>query len=571
MSDLTIALDNIRLGENNHVEKTWSSTSFEELLTQYYFQLVRTKDMKKHREKFRELLQNNDVDNLILLIKLIIHTRDLNGKGERSLTYMMLLELWIKKPEYAYFIFETMMLNKNIKDPYASWKDIKYLCQYIKNETAGDTEHPFISWLIELTNFHLKQDWDVFVTKTNKNISLLAKWIPREKSKFGWLFKLLVKNMFARYYETAKTKQASVAADKKARKEYRIICSTLNKFLDTTQIKQCNNSWRFIDPNNVTSITFSKQKQAFFNQKQTNHKLVERSEKEDRIQCRKNFVNYLNMKKEKQETIKGKRCSIYDFVKDAIKYGKMEDEEAKLLKETINSQWQNNSKQNFNLDNMVTLVDTSGSMEQEDCQPLYNAIGLGIRISEKTTPAFRNRILTFSAEPTWVNLDNCKTFCDKVKKIRKANWGMNTNIYKACELILYAIKVARLTPEDIKNLTLVILSDMQIDHSQKNSYSSNTLYENLKTLFQDAGLEMYGIPIYPPNILFWNLRKTDGFPSQTTENNITMLSGFSPLLLNVFCNKGFEQLKKINPYDMLLEILNNERYNGVNEIRNIML
>ena len=83
----------------------------------------------------------------------------------------------------------------------------------------------------KLTNFHLKQDWDVFVTKTNKNISLLAKWIPREKSKFGWLFKLLVKNMFARYYETAKTKQASVAADKKARKEYRIICSTLNKFI----------------------------------------------------------------------------------------------------------------------------------------------------------------------------------------------------------------------------------------------------------------------------------------------------------------------------------------------------
>ena len=153
---------------------------------------------------------------------------------------MMLLEWWNKRPEFAYYIFETMMLSKDQAEPYASWKDIKYLCNYIKNNTSN-TEHPFIMWLVELTNHHLKIDWDNLMEQLEQKepkISLLAKWIPREKSQFSWLFAKLVKNMFARYYETAKTATASKSADKKARKEYRLICSSLNTFLDTTQIKQ---------------------------------------------------------------------------------------------------------------------------------------------------------------------------------------------------------------------------------------------------------------------------------------------------------------------------------------------
>ena len=65
------------------------------------------------------------------------------------------------------------------------------------------------------------------------------------------------------------------------------------------------------------------------------------------------FVEYLNSKKERQETIKGKRVSIYDFVKDAIKYCQLEEsDDIQLIKETINSQWENNSKQNFKLNNI---------------------------------------------------------------------------------------------------------------------------------------------------------------------------------------------------------------------------
>ena len=392
MSSLVASLDNIQLGENNHYEIRYSS-AFHELLTQFYFQLVRTSNHEDLKQKFDTLLKTQEHNLLLLLAKLTLHVRDMEkGKGERLLTYMMLLSWYEKNESYAYFIFETLMLNKDLSQPYASWKDVKYLANYIYYKTNND-EHPFIEWLVELTNFHLKQDLESQTVGNGKEISLIAKWIPREKSKkFKWFYSKLVKNMFNRYYQTAKTAEKVMAADRKARKEYRLICSTLNKILDTTQIKQCNKQWRYINPNKVTSVTFSKQKTAFFNLTNKNGKMEQRSEDHDRIKCKENFVNYLEDLKEKNKTIKGKRCEIYDFVKDAIKYSLYEesDEEAKLMTETINSQWKNHSKLNSGLNNMIPLVDTSGSMETDNCLPLYNAIGLGIRIAESRSCLFSN-------------------------------------------------------------------------------------------------------------------------------------------------------------------------------------
>ena len=136
------------------------------------FQLVRTKDVTDLRQKFNLLLLTEDIDKLLLLAKLTMNVRDLNGKGERDLTYMMLLEWWNKRPEFAYYIFETMMLSKDQAEPYASWKDIKYLCNYIKNNTSN-TEHPFIMWLVELTNHHLKIDWDNLMEQLEQKDPLL--------------------------------------------------------------------------------------------------------------------------------------------------------------------------------------------------------------------------------------------------------------------------------------------------------------------------------------------------------------------------------------------------------------
>ena len=64
--------------------------------------------------------------------------------------------------------------------------------------------------------------------------------------------------------------------------------------------------------------------------------------------------------------------------------------------------------------------------------------------------------------------------------------------------------------------------------------------------YADAGMQLWGKPFTPPHILFWNLRATTGFPCTSNQANVTMFSGFSPALLNNFCNKGLEGLKNVD-------------------------
>ena len=260
----------------------------------------------------------------------------------------------------------------------------------------------------------------------------------------------------------------------------------------------------------------------------------------------------------KNATIKGKRTSIYDMVKDAISL----PAEDSISRDELNLQWKDNASQNGNLGNLIPMCDVSSSMTTDLSQPLFNAIGLSIRIAEKSN--LKNRILTFSDKPSWVNLDGCDDFCSQVKKLEKAEWGGNTNFYWALKRILEAICEAGLSPSEVKDMVLVILSDMQIDAASEQDYPS-VLQGRIKEEYAAAGQRMYGEDFMPPHLLFWNLRSTSGFPTLTTEKNVSMLSGFSPVMLNLFCEKGVEALESVTPWSMLLESLDNPRYDILSE------
>jgi hypothetical protein len=40
-----------------------------------------------------------------------------------------------------------------------------------------------------------------------------------------------------------------------------------------------------------------------------------------------------------------------------------------------------------------------------------------------------------------------------------------------------------------------------------------------------------------------------------------MMSGFSPALLNIFCEEGLEALQSCSPWSLFIKSLDNERYN----------
>jgi hypothetical protein len=130
---------------------------------------------------------------------MIGHTRDIiDGKGEYNLTYMMIYVWYDFFPELAKFAIKCLvdLGDRNIHQ-YGSWKDIKYFCEYCRSKGAH-VFHPLIHYAIVLMNEQLRKDYESY-QQGSKDISLVAKWVPREKSTFGWLYESLATSYFIHY------------------------------------------------------------------------------------------------------------------------------------------------------------------------------------------------------------------------------------------------------------------------------------------------------------------------------------------------------------------------------------
>ena len=608
-------------GKNNHVEYKGIDTSLETLrekILQFSFQLVRTssddgisavaKDTREILNIIMSGIKNANecsdnynykkcVDMGVIMFKLLAQTRDIiSGKGEYMLFYVMLLE-WAKIDfRFFEYVIETLVydtqdeaygvdgadiaenITKSKNHPLGSWKDMKYFLTYMKENLLGissgvDSQKnsqlysKFVDKVVNFINEQVRID-AVSLEKGGTSFSLAARWVPREKSKkFGWLYYYLAINYSHNQIPLDVSHPSYERAVNRAFMIYRKVISAINKKLDTTQVKQCNGKWDEIDFNNVTSITMHKQTNSFLNLKKDGK--TTRCNLESRINCKYNYEEYLEDVVDGKSKIKGKRISIIDFVKSAIDYKINSLPSDSPVVTALNEQWKSNSLQNNNLGNFIAMADVSGSMTEDNSNPLHSAIGLSIRVAEKSV--LGPRILTFSERPTWIQLgtQDSDTFVKQVNKVMTSSWGMTTDFYLAVDLIRQGIEDNKLSREVAENLVLVVFSDMQMNNASKsiNDLSERaTLFENIKQLFAKMGERLYGQPCKAPHIVFWNLRKTTGFPSLSTDQNVSMMSGFSPALLNVFCEKGVDGLQWYNPWNTLLDSLHNKRYDGFDRV-----
>ncbi|MHC5180661.1 MAG: DUF7788 domain-containing protein [Planctomycetota bacterium] len=580
-------LENMHLGENSHPQYNWSQENKEKILG-FSFQLTENGGqnielLNNLKNVYTEILRNcflnkslESANYLLILYKLIAQTRDIiNGKGIYSLTYMM-IAIWAnldihvdEKYKNLGHKLATLAMENCVSDkdgiPLGSWKDIKYFLNYFKNEcNLSDVEinnHPVCSNLLTLVCRQLKED-----TNSLKP-SLLARWIPREKSnKFGWITPLLAYRYFPNYIITADTQAKLEKARNKALMHFRQTITDINKKLNTVQIKQCGREWQNINfDKHLTSITLRKQSLAFQNKDKKghvrNHNLQD--VRNDRETCALNYSYYIKACSEGKKQIKSKNVSLIDLVRDADRlnnpynYRNNTDNQVNETERiALNLQWIEQCKNTSELEDMIAMVDTSGSMECDNGKPLYSAIGLGLRVAEKSK--FGKRVLTFSQQPTWINLENCSDFVECVAEVRKAPWGMNTNFYAALDLILQTAIKNNVDPDQLKKTTLVIFSDMQIDEVGD---SKDSFFNNIKLKYREAGLKsVYKTPFPVPHIIFWNLRTTSGFPSLSSTPNTSMISGSSGNLLNLFLDKGTHVLEELTPWKLLQESLNNSRY-----------
>ena len=550
-----------KLGENNHIECEWSTINIQEQILQLSFQLVRSASLK---DKFNNIMKDlrilgdsNDIRIYTsIVVRLLCQTRDIvAGKGEYELSYMMLLSLYDYYPKIAEYVLERFVTSIDGSQPYGSWKDIKYFAYYVKNNSEYGEFQNLIDNCIQLVNKQLRTD--LLVETNDANLSLCAKWVPREGSKkHSWFFKRLAQDFYKDcdfMKKEGKTAESRLGRLNKCYMDYRKMLADLNRRIDTVQIKQCGNAWSSIDHNRTTSVTVSRNKRAFLN---VNKKGEIRSPLQDRIQCAENFKKYIESRIKNGKEVKGANVGFDKFTVqafDLIRQG-LDSEDCQTEIDLLNSQWRSNSANTGPLNKMIAMVDTSGSMSGD---PLNVAIAMGIRVAEKSI--LGKRVLTFSEKPTWHNLDKADGFVEMVNVLRRASWQMNTNFYAAMELILKSLKDNNVSPEDAEGLVLAIFSDMQIDAADKSfAGGSSMMIKQIKQLYDEAGYQC-------PHILFWNLRSTSGFPCLSNEKGASMMSGFSPTLLNLFCEKGIEALAEATPWNHFIESLNHSRYDDVDK------
>ena len=555
-----------KIGLNGHKEYSWSK-DIKEKIIQFWFQLVRPNnsveltylekklheiliDLKINLNSFVFVIKSEARELLIYLYKMIGNTRDIyEGKGEYKLSYMMIKVWYDFFPQAAFFAFETFFKNSTNK-PFGSWKDVKYFCNYCI-ESGLHKNHPLIINAIILITKQIEIDnknYDLYFNNQNTyklNLSLASKWIPREKSqKFGWIFDESARYYFSHYFSNVNNLIDVERAINKSKMDYRKIISKLNKYIDTIEIKQCNNDWESINCNRLTSNNLIKYSNSFLNIKKDGNI---NSYDKNRIHFSNTFYNYINTINENDINnkflLKGKNININTFMQETISLLKINPSSKtyKYKYDLINNLWQSLVNKTPNLKNLLPMIDVSNKINNSN----FIGIGLGILISEKSN--FGNGIIVFGSRALWINLNDCKTFVDKVQKIMKDINDIkfiDCNFYYGINMIHDVIVENKNHLNEFDDLTIVILSDFQLNND---IFETDTIYENIKKKFEETKIKK-------PHLVFWNLNITEGFPCKYFNHNVQMISGYNFSSLNYF--------KEENIFD------NNVNYNSINTFSN---
>lgn len=213
----------------------------------------------------------------------------------------------------------------------------------------------------------------------------------------------------------------------------------------------------------------------------------------------------------------------------------------------VQAQW--DALPNYCGDELVLpLCDVSGSMQDhvggnKNLTCLDVCVSLGLYLADKNTGPFRDMFLTFT--------DNSKLeilkgdLISKLNQLRRAEWGMSTNLHSAFEAILkYATEWK--VPQRHMPRYLLIMSDMQFNQCARHDDSAMQMIERK---YAEAGYQV-------PMIVFWNLNaRANQVPVKYDKPGVALVSGFSPSIMT-----SILKADELTPEAVMLKTLNSPRY-----------
>lgn len=195
--------------------------------------------------------------------------------------------------------------------------------------------------------------------------------------------------------------------------------------------------------------------------------------------------------------------------------------------------------------NGIVVADVSGSMSGN---PINVSISLAMYISERNKGLFKNHFITFSETPTLQQVIG-STICEKINNLRRADWGMSTNLEAVFDLILDTAKKSNVPFEEMPS-KIYIISDMEFD--QACSSPKSTMFDMIDNNYSNAGY-------IRPELIFWNVNsRNDNVPVRFDQRGVCLVSGCSPSILKSLLSGRIE-----SPTQLMLDTLNVERYERV--------
>lgn len=499
-------------------------------------QLVRGLD----RKEIRRVLYNAPEEHLVDYLVMAFQTRDVRGgKGEKALFYEMLDVLFVRRPDWIVPVIDLI-------PTYGYWKDlwIMYERMWIADETNGRAVRLAINALVKR---QFEADMAAGSGQGPDTPSLLAKWLPREKSANRKLARRFAGFLFGHVEGTDDDKLAA----------YRKAVAALNKKLATVEIAMCGAAWRNIKPGTVPGRCLLKNRKAFLLQHKR-AKLV--AHLEDRIACRDRFVAHISG----GGAVKGADVVYPHEIVERLLGGADASEQSLLEGQWASIRTAAEAAGGFR--RIVPLCDFSGSMNGT---PLLVSLALGILVSEIATPAFKDYILGFDSEPSWISFKDCGSLKEKINWASRHAQGTSTDFQAACDLVLKRL-VECAVPADEAPEDLLVFTDMGFDQAcdagMRSSFTGKsyghvvksevwqTHCQMIRAAFEAAGYRA-------PRIVVWNLRAAyKDFHAKAEEEGVLLLSGWSPALLKVIQGGG---VKIQTPYEAVRAVLDDGRYDAV--------
>ena len=441
------------------------------------------------------------------LLKFIFYIRDpRNGLGERKLFRIFILHL------FCYFDFNDKQeifkwVVHNLYN-YARWDDLVYIISYIYEAMHNEQDYynlvPLIRYIEDYLKKTLENDLSLF--EKNAPITLLAKWMPSINTSSK---------------ETRDLACILMVDFEWSEKQYRQTLSKLRKYLKVTERQMSSNEWSEIDYEKVPSLANLRYKDAFMRHDEERRKeyLSKLSKGEAKINSSVNFPHDVVHK-----------YSDYNYhAEDVGEYN-----------ETLEQLWKN-LKQIDGLKDTLVVRDDSGSMisyiGKTGVTALEVATALGIYCAEHCSETYKNKIISFSKYPQYLDFNNKISLHDKLDYLYEHSEVANTNIRKVFQLILKTAIDNNLKQENLPKQILII-SDMEFDEGT--DYVGNPIEES------QVEYKKYGYTL--PRLVFWNINgRTNTIPVTQNDMGVYLLSGFSPNVLNILSygvDNQFEALKE---------------------------